>query len=260
MATTGGGKNVTIPQSAFKRIKDEAKEKGKAEAMSSLNDELKQHGFNSIGELAAALANVRKGGSGNGNGAREDRSAKAPDGKPAEPSGHQRDNPKAWEKYERDIDRWRKQADSERRARQVEVQRRRDAERQRDATEARRALERAAYRAGVQNVDYAIHLLTQHLEGRSEKELESFDEGKFFEGLRAEHPYLFGEVRVAATTGTGATQPATPKPAAVAATAAKAGAVDTRKMNRDEYQAYLRSRGLQVPGGSTPGVGPGAKQ
>jgi hypothetical protein len=115
------------------------------------------------------------------------------------------------------------------------------------------ALREIAVSKGVKDIDYAVRLLTRHLEGMSEEEIakldggKAFDEGKFFEGLRTTNPYLFAEVTKPANTGTGAgNAPPPPKPGAAAAAQQQGNQVDAKKMSREEFQEHLRKRGLSV--------------
>jgi hypothetical protein len=107
------------------------------------------------------------------------------------------------------------------------------------------ALRETAVVKGVRDVDYALRLLQRELEGKDEQALATFDEGKFFENLRASHPYLYGETVVPATTGTGVgAAPSAPKAGAVQAAQGAAGNKDARSLSQDEFQKLLRARGF----------------
>lgn len=114
-----------------------------------------------------------------------------------------------------------------------------------DAIRAEMHLRTVAAGVGVQDIDYAIMLLTREVEKLTPEDAEKFDERGFFEGLRKSKPLLFGEAVVPATTGTGTGgAPTPPKPNTVASQTAANGKVDARKMNPQQYAELLRARGI----------------
>ena len=135
----------------------------------------------------------------------------------------------------------RARAGAERQAKQLQ--------RQLDAQQAEADLRLAAVRAGVQDVDYALHLLRKELRGKSPEELAKFDEGRWFsDELRKRAPYVFGERQEPATTGPAAAgAPKAPPPNAAAAANGASKQVDVKKMSRQEYQEYLRKKGYNDP-------------
>lgn len=113
----------------------------------------------------------------------------------------------------------------------------------------RAELERAAMKAGVQDVDYAVTLLERAINGKDSTALdrEGFNEENFFAGLRASHPMLFGEQVRPLTTGTGGTPtPAAPTPTSVAGAAATATQFDGMKASRADVSARLKKLGLAL--------------
>ncbi len=118
--------------------------------------------------------------------------------------------------------------------------------RERDALEAEMVVREAAARSGLHDIDYAMRLLTRHLNGKPEEELKKFNEVEYFESLRGDHPHLFGEARKPATTGNGANAPGAPNPGAAQQGVAQGGQVDVRKMDPKQYQDHLRARGLNL--------------
>jgi hypothetical protein len=246
----GNGANVVIPQSAMKRIKHEERERGRKEAAESLALEL---GFESVDAMKAQF----KRGNGNRNRTQEqdveiepdqdldqdtdqpNRQAK-PDDKP-----NDRNERRNASKYEKRMEQFQKQQELLNRRLAQEVRSRKDLQRALDAKDAEMSLREAAVSAGVKDVDYAVRLLTRQLEGKDEASLKEFDETKFFSGLKDSHPYLFGETTRPANTGTGAgNAPPPPKPGQQAQQQATNGAVDARKMSREEFSAHLQKRGL----------------
>ena len=249
-ATSGGGKNITLPNKAFKDRLDHAKAAGKKEALAELESMAQAAGFTSHAEMVGFVKELKskaKGGNGTGQAATQtsaaDTGGQASTQRPTPPANkHDR---RAMERYNRDLERWNKERSELTRKVAQSDKRARLAVRDREALEARMALERVAMQKGIKDVDFAIHLITKDLEGKSEEELKTFDEGKFFEGLRTTRPYLFGETVVPATTGTGGEgAPQTPKPGETTAQTATNGQLDARKMKPEEYAALLKKHGI----------------
>lgn len=235
-STKTSASTVELPSSAFKRLKEEAQAKGMKKAMSELDAKAKAAGFSSFDDLFAAAT------------------------KPSQAKPQQR---QSVERVEKEVsvtpppkktgnattDRERERLYREKLKLQSkldrEAMRRREALREKEALEARMALERTASRMGIRDLDYAIHLLEREISGKDEQALMDFDDRAFFEGLRGQHPYLWGETVVPATTGNATTAaPAAPRPNTVTQQTSAAQQVDVKKMNRQEYEAHLRSRGL----------------
>lgn len=131
----------------------------------------------------------------------------------------------------------------------VEERRRRELQSQLDAKEAEMALREELYRAGVQDTDYALRLLTRQLEGKSEEEIGAFNRADFYAELRKEKPYLFGETVAPATTGTNGTKadgsaPVVPAPGGAAVDQAQRDQFDARKAKPQEISDRLRALGL----------------
>ncbi len=246
---SGGEKVYPIAESAFKRIKEEAREKGRKEGMETFAKEL---GYASVEAMKKALG--RRSTRPAATPARtEPRSSTPPpstDGDGAGGDGGNMDV-KEFQRSQRRLERRLELSDSKntelhKKLRQ-ESSSRRKLGRERNALEAEMLIREAAARVGVKDVDYAMRLLTRDLEGKTEEDLKTFDEGKFFEGLRKPHPYLFGETTQPATTGNNAgSAPTAPNPGAAAGAAASGGQVDARTMDRKDYLEHLKARGLQL--------------
>lgn len=115
-----------------------------------------------------------------------------------------------------------------------------------DMKEAEMALRETAVSTGVQDVDYALRLLTRELEKMAPEDIAKFDEREFFTAMKQSRPYLFGETVQAATTGNGNTAaPGSPRPATAAAAATAAGKKSAKDMTPQEYRAHLQRLGLQ---------------
>jgi hypothetical protein len=225
------GRIQVLSQSAYKRLKDEAREKGRKEALSSF---AKDSGFTTVEDLQRALT-----------GFKNPQSPTTPEAKP--PVQAPENPPKSGsDKWERERVQLQRQIDDLGRRVKTETEGRKEIQRQLDAKEAEMELREAAVIAGIKDPDYAIRLLTRSLESKSEEELAKFDHGKYFADLRTSHPYLFGEVVKPATTGTGAGAPAAPKPGEAAAAAAQNGKIDATKLSSEEYRALLAKRGLGI--------------
>jgi len=229
MAPGKDGRVQVLSQSAFKRLKDEARDKGRKEALSTF---AKDAGFTNVDDLQKALAGLKN--------------PPAPVTPEARPPAEATNTPKTGDKWDRERVQLQRQIDDLSRRVKTETEGRKEIQRQLDAKEAEMELRESAVINGIKDPDYAIRLLTRALESKSEEELAKFDHGKFFSELRSSHPYLFNEVVKPATTGNGAGAPAAPKPAEAAAAAAQAGKVDATKMTAEEYRAHLAKRGLAI--------------
>lgn len=257
---TEGG--FLVRSEAFKRLKTKEREKGKAAALEVFAQE---QGFDTVEAMQEAL---KKRGASPGRRNRRSRrrnrrsvdgSTPTPEGgavpanqngqegAAAQPSAEAQEIRKEIRRLERRLEASEgKNTNLASRARKADNATRR-LRQERDALEAEMIVREAAAHVGIQNVDYALHLLTKHLEGKPEEDLEGFDEVKYFKGLRDDHSYLFGETTKPATTGNGAgAAPPTPTPGAAQQGAAQGGQVDARKMSREEYQKHLASRGLNT--------------
>lgn len=243
----GQEKVQQVKHSDFKRIKEEAKAKGKQEALSELDAKAKEQGFQSWDDAMKYLGELKK----------------TPPAKPAAPqppketptmSTADKDKVKAQKEKERQAADAKAKADEQ--ARQDDRKRWRSEERKRrelqaalDAKEAEMGLREEMWRAGVSDVDYTMRLLTRELEGKSEDEIAKYDRKSFYDKLKGERPYLFGEKVAPANTGTNGTKPdgsapETPKPGDPSKEKAADQQFDARKAKPEEVQARLRALGL----------------
>lgn len=253
-ATLNDGTVQVLSPGAYKRIKEEAKKRGAAAERAALEDRARALGFASLDDMLARAA------PGSAAPAPVRASAAAPPARQAAPAAGAETTPptppeapprgagrKAWEKYERarrqfdrDLQAYRERANrANARSRQLE------AELEKQKTE--QSLREMAMRAGVTDVDYAIHLFKGHLAGLTEDDIAKLDEQKWFEELRAKRPYLFSERVVPATTGTAGAAPPAPQPGAAAAAAARNGQFDARKATPQEVEQRLRKMGVSRP-------------
>jgi hypothetical protein len=105
-------------------------------------------------------------------------------------------------------------------------------------------------RAGVrEDVDYALDLMRRDINAKlqTDPELASYSTEEFLKSLRSNKPFLFGEARVAATTGTGGEGPQA-RPAApgqAASTIAQGEQFDARKASAEQIKARLAQLGVQ---------------
>lgn len=234
---------VSIPQSAFAKLKEEQRRRGQREAREELEAKFKAHGFDSLESALAAAAATRQQSA-----KAQPQQRQAP--KAPEPQQYQASTARDGSTDPRQLRKL--QQERERLAKQFaqEQAQRRKLQRQLEAKEAEMTLREAAVSHGVRDVDYALRLLQRELDGKSEAELQSFNEADFFgKKLRGSHPYLFGETVMPATTGTGATGPAAPRAGEVQAATGQAGQFDARKATQEEFQRELRRRGLSPSGG-----------
>lgn len=235
-----------MPTAAVGRMKQEQRQLGRKEAQTELEAKAKAAGFSSVDEMITAAQASKSGGGqrqpgGNGNGGNGQRNGNGNrdrgNGQQAQP---QNGNRRVDHKTQQNVDR-------ERRQRIVAERKAKEAQSERDAESARFSLERSAWGKGIRDTDYAITLLTRHVENLSDEELGKFDEGTYFDGLRKTHAYLFGETVVPATTGVGGAGAPTPPPADQAQRSGAAGQKPVREMNKQEYEAHLRKSGYTPP-------------
>jgi hypothetical protein len=265
-------KTISMPTAAVAKLKQQAAQKAEAKFLARL----KALGYSSIEELEEA-----KKEEGN-RPARRSRDKKRPSkGRPRRPertqttsttedismSGEAANNPTPAEsprkitRLEKENARLLEEKKRLNRARAQEEKRRKHAEREREAMHAENELKLAAVRAGVQDVDYAIHLLRQNLQGKSKEELEEFDEHKYFKAeLRKSHPYLYGTTEQPADTSTDTPEDkqsagAPPTPAGSNPTVRNDGAhapKPVEEMTQKEYKALLKQHGLNDPAAGMP--------
>ena len=140
------------------------------------------------------------------------------------------------------------------RARAHEERRRRVIEAEKERLQAETDLRIAATRAGIQDVEYAMHLLKKDIASKSVEELADFDEAKFFgEHLREKAPYIYKTETQLASTSPGPGQQSksdggAPLPGRSAAPSnGSSNEVDANKMSREDYHQLLRKRGLTDP-------------
>lgn len=237
-----GEKVVQLKHGDFKKIKDEARSKGRSDALTELDTAAKEQGFESWSDALKALADLKKNPPQQAKTTttppQETTMPKQPDKKPTTP-----------DKAEREANRLAEERSKMRKDLKVSERKRRDLQRQLDAKEAEKDLVLEMSQLGVQDVDYGMRLLARALEGKSVEEIAKFDRKAFFEKVRQEKPYLFGEKVVPATTGTNGTNTdgsnpnaQTPKETVVKETEKKQ--FDATKAKPEEVQARLRELGL----------------
>jgi hypothetical protein len=238
-----------LSNKALAEAKSKERERGRKAALAEMDRKAQKLGYKNHQDMLEKLEQQRARGRG-GNGTQPKPASEAA---PATPAVSDRQLTRAQKENQRLVDAARRAN----RARAQEEKRRRDIERQLAATEARHELHLAAVRAGVKDVDYAIHLLERRMSGKTEDELKGFDEEEFFsKTLRESHPYLYGvEERPAGSAGPKDQEPKPPpKPAdKLPATNGGSDKTDARKMSNEEYTALLRKRGLTPPGFGMPG-------
>jgi len=245
-----GEKTMMVPHSAMKRIKEEEFSKGREAALEQL---AKDAGYESHADFVSALARLKA--------VPAQTPAPVTAATPTKPQHKPDDSefspPEAGEPSKAELralnaaqrnlekalnERNRYATNATEYRKQLE-----DARAELDAVRAEMHLRTVAAHAGVQDVDYAITLLTREVERLTPEEAEKFDERAFFNGLRSSKPLLFGEEVRPANTGIvpgGAPKP--PAPGKVASTNAGNGKVDARQMNPKEYADLLRARGISA--------------
>lgn len=238
-------KTQTMPTEAIGRLKREARERGKREAMGLLEEQAKAAGFSSLADAFQAMADSKKVAA----------AAPTPAAQEAKPAAAPSKNQDL--RWQRELDRREKALQEAQRKLRLEEKRRKEIQRTMDQREVEQTIREQAILAGIHDVDFAVELARREARqivdsvpaDKVEEALRQFDERKFFNDLRGKRPYLFGEKVVQATTGTGidaaaAGTPPAPTPAKVTDTAAKSDQVDARKMSRDEFTTRLQALGL----------------
>lgn len=242
-------KNVVVPTSAMKRIKDESFAAGQAAALDAL---AQASGYGSHTELTTALAKLRGQPAAP---AATPAPAPAPAATPDPAAGAEQSL--ANDKEARRVEgRYQRQLEAALNDRNKYAQsakewqgKAREYQAEVDAVRAEMHLRTIASGCGVQDIDYAITLFSREVERLTPEQAATFDEKAFFEGLRKSKPLLFGEAVVPAHTGTGVGgAPTPPKPGAVAAQNGANGKFDARKANPREYAAELAKRGINPHG------------
>jgi hypothetical protein len=233
-----------VKHSDFKRIKEEARTKGRQAAFSELDQAAQAAGFTSYADALKALAELKKS---------------PPPAKPAmiqpQPQGTQtmsikpKTDTKAADQQRIEALKAAEERTTMRKQWRAEERRRRELQEQLDAKEAEMSLREELYRAGVHDVDYALRLLTRQLEGKNEEEIGAFDRNAFYTGLRKEKPYLFGETVAPATTGTNGVKPdgsspVAPAPGGAAIDQAQQNQFNARTAKPQEISDRLRALGL----------------
>ena len=222
-------KTVVLPSSSFKTIKQAEREKGSKAAKLELAH---RAGFTTVEAFEAALPRLKQEA--------PPALAATPPAQP--PAATQQPDPNAaHSEAVKRLEQEKAQLAADFAKEQAEKDRLRA---EKDALEAEYTLREAATKAGVKDVGYALHLYVRAHEGKTEEELKGQDEAKFFEGLKATHPYLFNTVVQPATTGVPGGTPPAPKPGEVNGMGAEGNKVDVMKMTQREYQEHLRKRGL----------------
>jgi flagellar motility protein MotE (MotC chaperone) len=246
------GKNVILPSHAFTERLEKAKKAGRTAYQAELDKQAQGLGFANNDAMIQHLRDQqasRRSPNGQQNGNRpnggQQRQALTDPPPPQAPVPPKNKNDRqAMQKYEQEQAKLRRENERIAKERDEQKRLRRRAENQRNAIEAEATLKDIARGAGVQEVSIAIHLFREHCQGMSEADLEKLDEAKFFEGLRATRPYLFGEATVQTSTGTSGAPPAAPRSAGTPLGAPPA-TVDAMTMDRDTWNRHQQKNGIR---------------
>jgi hypothetical protein len=246
------GKVLQVKHSDFKKIKDEAKDKGRREAFDELDGIAREAGYSSYKEFMQAHKKIAAPTPAAPIPPKEVTvMPKQPDPKPpvtAKPAAAARATAAVADERGKMRKQWRR-----------EEKLRRETQRQLDAKEAEMGLREEIYKLGVTDVDYALHLLKQEMRVVSNRataaggdpvaELGKLDRKAFFDGVRKDRPYLFGERVQPATTGTNGAKPDGSDPKAPPAgqpvvEGAKAQQFDAKSATPQQVQDRLKALGL----------------
>ena len=241
------GKTISLPTSAFAKLKAEAAEKGRKGALSEVEQKAKAFGFDSVDAMFKALETSRSGAS-------VDVAETRPAQKQAPVQQQQTKQGGAKEAVAAEALRIAKELE---RARKESEKASREARRYRQQLEEYQAeseMKEVLLRAGVrEEVDYALALMRKDIQSKLETDpnLAAYSTEEFLKSLRNNKPFLFGESRVAATTGTGGEGPQA-RPAApgqAAASIAQSEQFDARKASSEQIKARLAQLGVQYSRG-----------
>jgi hypothetical protein len=243
---TTQGKTISLPTSAFAKLKAEAAEKGRKGALSEVEQKAKAFGFDSVDAMFQALETSRSNASDEivetrpaQRQAQVQQQTKQGGGKEAVATEALR--------YAKELERARKE--SEKASREARRYRQ-----QFEEFQAESEMKEVLLRAGVrEEVDYALSLMRRDIQSKLETdpELAAYSTDEFLRSLRQNKPFLFGESRIAATTGTGGEGPQA-RPAApgqAASTIAQSEQFDARKASPEQLKARLAQLGIQYSRG-----------
>lgn len=266
---------LQIPSNAMSKIRKDERAKGAKGYQKKLDDEARANGFENHAALVA-FAQERKGRTGA-------RGAAAPS--PAAPAAPARRAPAAAatpvvsvrqtpdDGGDRPSSRRLTEIRSRDRLLAQERKKLRRAQHELNAERAASTLRIEALRAGITDVNYALHLAREHVRTIPPSKLRSFDERKYFsETLRETHPHLFAPTQAQptapapkpVTTGPSGGEPA---PAAHGAPRTNGapppqngtppagpttGPRDMRHAPPEQVQKRLQELGLAPPGSSLP--------
>lgn len=210
----------------------------------------KEAGFESVEEMKAVLAASKKTPAAAAPAKKPE--VKKPDGEPAKPAAAAPAKPggpeaeRTPEQLREENDRLtRKLADLTRQGKKA-TREAEEAKLRLSQVEAEMALRDAARKAGIvndKNANYAIYLLREALAPLSDEDVQKFNEDDFFNGLKEEHPFLFGVVEKPATTttqGAGGAGSAPPKPESAAEKHAAAAQFNGLTASTADIEEYMR--------------------
>lgn len=239
---------LQVQHSDFAKIKEEAKEKGRRQALAELDAMAADLGYASLADALKRIGEI-------------DKKLAAPlDPKPqpvpqettmpkptATPA--KTNDPRATDKAARESARLAAERDQIRKDYKASKRKERELQRRLDASEAQRDLMVDMTKRGVTDLDYMMRLATRELAGKSEEEMAKFDWDGFYERHRKERPFLFGEKVIPATTGTNGTKPDGSQPAAPSAAkpivdAAQGAQFDAKTATKEAFNERLRALGL----------------
>jgi hypothetical protein len=228
------GKTIVIPNAAMKRIKEENREKGRKQAMDEFNKLAQENGFASPSDMFSFVKQLKE------------TSTKAPE--KIEDKSVQAAPVDNNHQYQEHLKRLEQEKDELLRKSRIQERKALKLERDRDAIQVQMTLRESAMQAGIKDPGYAVNLLQEHIDGKTETELKDFDSSKFFSSLRTEKPYLFGEYVRPATTGVGLEggQPSALRPNQVTSVNGSS-TIDMRKASQQELTSRLRQLGLRMP-------------
>lgn len=242
---TKPSKVISMPTHAVAKIRQEERAAGQAAAKAEADKSARALGYSSYDDMLAKLKQKK------GQPQRPGQPSNRPTGQPPQRANGNPDRNVS--RLQRENDRLVEENRRLTRAKSGEEKRRKRTETELMATQAESELRVIAIRAGIQDVDYALHLMRQEIKGKDDSFLTKFDEGKFFGGLREKHSYLFGVETRPADTTPDTTKPNTPPTPPPKTPPPVDQTKSVKEMSPQQYQDHLRSLGITPPGVGLPG-------
>lgn len=276
--------HVAVPQAAFRKLKDTARDKGRREHEAALNARAAALGFATVDAMFAAIEKgsvmattvppapttppapaaapaaapppaPAAGAPAGAPAAAAGQQPPAPEGDPNEPENDRRVPDVVRKKLRQAREEMRQKTAQADAARQQAEQQANAYQQQIAVMRTEQTMREDLIRSGVQDLEYVWFECKKHLESikADEEKLKAFDVKTWSQEQKKLRPYLFGEQPVPATTGVTTPPPAQPPtPGAVTGAAGDAAKVDARNLPPADFQKRMKELGINVQGSAPP--------